>query len=65
MTPLVPKAEAARRLGVSKDTVDHFRAAGSLPFVRIGGRVMFLAEDIDAFIAAHRVPSTTGTGEGS
>lgn len=41
------RPEAATRLGVSVQTLDKQRKAGKIPFLRIGGRILYNAEQID------------------
>lgn len=50
---LLSKKEVADRLGVHTATVDRWEKAGTIPAkVRIGGRVGWRAEAVQAFIAA-------------
>lgn len=61
MTDLPPSAdllnveEAAKRLRLSKSTLDKARREGAgPPFVRLGRRVLYTTHDLDAWIAANR-----------
>ena len=52
--------ETADILGVKEDTLDHWRVRGHGPrFVRIGRRIMYRLEDIEAFITAGVRSSTS------
>jgi hypothetical protein len=52
--------EAADRLGISVSNLNHRRVAGLDPaFVKLGRRVMYRDEDLDAFIAKNVRQSTT------
>ncbi|MBI4506414.1 MAG: excisionase family DNA-binding protein [Chloroflexi bacterium] len=44
-------AEAARRLGVSRDTVERRIRAGGLRAVRLAGRVLIPAAEVDRLLA--------------
>jgi predicted DNA-binding transcriptional regulator AlpA len=52
---------AAERLGVSKPTLARWRCDGTGPkFVKIGGKVGYLDEDLDDFLDRNRRVSTGG-----
>lgn len=53
---LVKLSHVAKRLGVSSITVRRRVTDGSLPHIRIKGRLYFHTQDIEAFIARHRYP---------
>jgi excisionase family DNA binding protein len=55
-------AEAYSRL--SETFLRRQVAAGNLTVIRIGGRVLFRRDDLDAFLDGHRTtgPATTGRG---
>jgi predicted DNA-binding transcriptional regulator AlpA len=54
--------EAADRLGISESTLNHGRVSGQGPqFVKLGRRVMYRDEDLDAFIAKNLRQSTSET----
>ncbi len=58
--------EAAAHLGLSTRTLDRYRVSGEGPvFLRFGGRVRYLREDLDAWARTRRRKSTSddGTGE--
>ncbi len=58
--------EAAIHLGLSTRTLDRYRVSGDGPvFLRFGGRVRYLREDLDAWARSRRRKSTSddGTGE--
>jgi excisionase family DNA binding protein len=49
-TGLLPRDDAADRLGISTRTLDTLEAAGEIQAVRIRGRVLYHPDTIDAFI---------------
>jgi predicted site-specific integrase-resolvase len=53
--------EVARRFKLSPRTLERWRQTGEvdLPFIKIGGRVAYRVEDIEAFEARHRHMNTT------
>jgi hypothetical protein len=54
--------EAARKLGWSVSTLEKARVVGTgPPYFKIGRNVYYSDEDLDAFIAAGRRSSTSGT----
>ena len=53
---LLSVAETAERLNISVHTLRKHVEHRRLPFVRIGGRVLFSPADLAAFVDAHRVP---------
>ncbi len=58
--------EAALHLGLSTRTLDRYRVSGEGPvFLRFGGRVRYLREDLDEWARTRRRKSTSddGTGE--
>ena len=58
--------EAAVHLGLSTRTLDRYRVSGEGPvFLRFGGRVRYLREDLDEWARTRRRKSTSddGTGE--
>ena len=58
--------DAAAHLGLSTRTLDRYRVTGEGPvFLRFGGRVRYLREDLDAWARTRRRRSTSddGTGE--
>jgi excisionase family DNA binding protein len=52
---LLNKSQVARRTQYSIRSIDNKMAAGELPFVKFGGAVRFLPEDVDRWISSHRV----------
>lgn len=42
--------EAMGRLGLSRATLQRHRASGLLPYSKVGGRVYYRAEDLDALL---------------
>ena len=55
--------QAADHLGLSTRTLDRFRVSGDGPvFLRFGGRVRYLREDLDAWAQTRRRKSTSDDG---
>ena len=55
--------EAADHLGLSTRTLDRYRVSGDGPvFLRFGGRVRYLREDLDAWARTRRRKSTSDDG---
>ena len=55
--------EAAAHLGLSTRTLDRYRVSGDGPvFLRFGGRVRYMREDLDAWAATRRRASTSDDG---
>ena len=55
--------KAARYLGLSTRTLDRYRVSGDGPvFLRFGGRVRYLCEDLDAWAKTRRRRSTSDDG---
>jgi excisionase family DNA binding protein len=52
---LLKKQQVAKRGQLSLRKVDYEMANGKLPFVKIGGAVRFLREDVDRWIRSQRV----------
>ena len=55
---LVSCSEAARALGISKSGVYNLLRDGVLPSVRLGGRTLIRAADLEKFVAG--LPSRNG-----
>ena len=52
--------EAARYLGVARQTLAKWRSEGvGPPYCKVGGMVLYTFDDLDAFLAAHRRRSTS------
>jgi excisionase family DNA binding protein len=54
---LLSVPDAAKRLGISRRTLDRHIARGELAIVRVGSRVLVAEADILAFVAARREQS--------
>ena len=55
--------QAADYLGLSTRTLDRFRVSGDGPvFLKFGGRVRYLREDLDAWARSRRRASTSDDG---
>ena len=55
--------EAAAHLGLSTRTLDRFRVSGDGPvFLKFGGQVRYLREDLDAWARSRRRKSTSDDG---
>jgi predicted DNA-binding transcriptional regulator AlpA len=56
---LNPPEAAAKRLNVSKPTLARWRCDGTGPkFVKVGGKVGYLDEDLDEYVERNRRVST-------
>ena len=60
MSRLLTAKEVAAQLQASPDWIYEQVRAGSFPAVRCGRLVRFAQEDVDAWIAAHRVNTPDG-----
>ncbi len=49
-------SQAAELLGISTHTIYAWVCQRKIPYVKIGRRVMFRPQDIEAWIEGHRVP---------
>jgi hypothetical protein len=54
---LKDKTYLRQRAGVCLRTVDSWVANNWVAYFKIGGRVLFSSDDIEAFLASHRVPA--------
>ena len=62
-TPYLNTRQAADHLGLSTRTLDRFRVSGDGPvFLKFGGRVRYLREDLDAWARTRRRKSTSDDG---
>ena len=52
---LTDRATVAAILYTSERHVRRLVATGSLPFVRVGGKVRFRVQDVEAYVASHTV----------
>ena len=57
---LLTVRDLAARLRVARSTAYSLLWEGKLPYVKVGRRVLVLAEDLQRFIEAHRVEPTLG-----
>jgi predicted site-specific integrase-resolvase len=57
---LIPPNQAAQILGVSPGTLQVWRTTGRwrLPFVKVGGRVMYRPDDIQEFVERRTMDHT-------
>jgi excisionase family DNA binding protein len=63
MATLLTQREAARVLRLSERTLERSRVSGfGPPFCKLGRRVLYRAEDLDQWITARVVGSTSPTG---
>lgn len=53
--PWLSRREAAKYIGVSPATLQRYQADGLIPFSKIGGRVWYRRDDLDAALDSHRV----------
>ena len=51
---LISVGEAANRLGLSEHTIRKYVQVRSIPFVKIGARVLFAPRDLDQFVEDRR-----------
>lgn len=52
----LPTSEAAHYIGLSYGTLKKWRVTGDGPaYVRIGSRIVYLIEDLDTWLYAHRI----------
>lgn len=52
----LPTAEAALYIGFARGTLKNWRVAGvGPPYVRIGSKIVYMVEDLDDFLRAHRI----------
>ena len=57
--------EASAHLGLSTRTLDRYRVSGDGPvFLKFGGRVRYLREDLDEWARTRRRRSTSDDGTG-
>jgi excisionase family DNA binding protein len=52
---LIDRATVAAFLYTSERHVRRLVASGGLPFVRVGGKVRFRLQDVEAYVASHTV----------
>lgn len=53
---VLPTPEAARYIGLAYATLKRWRSTGhGPPYVRLGSRIVYLIEDLDAWLRAHRI----------
>ena len=58
--PRLRTGQAAIYTGLAKSTLEKFRVhGGGCPYVRVGRVVVYDADDLDAWLAAHRRSSTS------
>jgi hypothetical protein len=63
MTALLSAAVAAERLGVAKQTLAIWRVRGVGPrYVKVGARVLYAPDDVDAWIDSRKRASTSDRG---
>lgn len=61
--PFLNQTDLSRRWDISPRTLERWRWLGEgPPFVKIGGRVRYRIEDVEAYEAEHILTSTSGTG---
>jgi hypothetical protein len=64
MQPLLTQREAADALRLSERTLERYRVSGDgPPFVRAGKRIMYRPADLDGWVKAHVVTSTSAAIE--
>jgi excisionase family DNA binding protein len=55
--PVFNTKQAAEYLGLSTTTLERLRSSYEIPFVRLGGRVVYRRKDLDWFINSNVVSS--------
>lgn len=55
MQGLMSRESAAEYLGISTRTLDRLRAGGELAYVKLGGKIAYLEDDLVAYIRRQRV----------
>ena len=58
LTRLLTDQEVATFLAVQPDTVRRRAARGDLPSIRLGRLLRFRQEDVEAWVAGHRAPTS-------
>jgi len=61
----LPLGEAAKVLGLSARSLRRLASNGAIPVVRIGHRVLFAVADLDAMVAAKRMPAAVADRSGA
>jgi excisionase family DNA binding protein len=54
---LLPVEAAAQTLGISVHTIRAWVSQQRIPYIKMGRRVLFRAEDLEAYIDSHLVPA--------
>lgn len=58
-SPYMSSAEAAKYLGLTRSTIDHYRCSGQGPkYRKHGGRVFYHIEELDTWSTARRYKDT-------
>lgn len=57
MQNLISVQEAAELLGISRWTIERWKALNKIPYVRLGRRTLFCIDDLRDFVEAHKVPT--------
>jgi predicted DNA-binding transcriptional regulator AlpA len=61
---VVNNSEAARHLGLSESTLNKLRLTGGGPvFIKLGRRVLYNMQDLEAWLQQHRRTSTSDLGK--
>ncbi|MDB0064971.1 helix-turn-helix domain-containing protein [Oceanospirillaceae bacterium] len=60
MKQLLNNLAAAKHLGVAAATLQYWRSTGSqeIPFMKVGGRVIYSLSDLDEWLAKHTYKHT-------
>lgn len=52
----LPTPEAGLYIGIARSTLKKWRTVGvGPPYVRVGSKILYMVEDLDDFLRAHRV----------
>lgn len=60
--PVFNTKQAAEYLGISTTSIERMRSDYKIPFVRLGGRVVYRRKDLDQFIEDRLVSSVKDEG---
>jgi len=55
MGELFDRVDAAKLLRIGVITLDRYRKAGKISYIKMGGRILFSQKDIEEFLASLRI----------
>jgi excisionase family DNA binding protein len=53
---LMNRTETAQLLRIARSTLDYWLGKRKIPFIKLGGRVLFDKDQVIAFVDQHRIP---------